>query len=80
VARAKRAQVDLPVPRSVLALPYQRRAIRERAYRMLSRLGTIDESTIRFGRDPLDGPLAEQGLPDDETAVIRMSAMVAPRD
>jgi hypothetical protein len=78
--RARIAYADLPVPRVLLADPAQRLRAREVTYRMLTKMGTVDGSTLRYVRDPLDGKLAEQGLPDDETAIIRASALVVPRD
>ncbi len=80
MARARLAHADAPIRRVALGDPAERYAIRERLYRMITRLGTVDPSSIRYARDPLDGPLAEQGLPNDEFAIVRISAMVAPHD
>lgn len=73
-----KAQADLPIPRERLSDPAARMRAREVLYRMLAKMGTV--RNIRFGRDPLDGPLAEQGLPNDETAVIRAVADVTPHN
>jgi len=75
-----KAAADLPVPRTALLDPTQRRRMRYTLYKMLTRLGRIDHATLRYFRDPTDGPLAERGLPDDDTAVVRATAHVTPRE
>lgn len=77
--RAQLAHADLPIPRELLGDPAHRLRAREITYRMLTKMGTVDGSTLRYVRDPRDGMLAEQGLPNDETAVVRALAMVQPR-
>jgi hypothetical protein len=39
-------------------------------------MGYVDKRTIRYVKDPLDGPHE----PDDATAVIRLRAMITPRN
>jgi hypothetical protein len=80
VPRASIAYAELPIPRELLDDPASRLRARETLYRMLTKLGTVDPATLRYVRDPLDGRLSEQGLPTNETAVIRLSALVVPRD
>ena len=80
MARARLAHSDVPVDRSLLGDPKVRRSVRYALYRTLLKMGRIDASTIKVGRDPLDGPLADEGLPNDTTAIVRMSAMVEPLD
>ena len=70
------AQADMPIPRERLSDPDARKRVRMLLYRMLTKLGTVRD--IRYVRDPLDGPLSEQGLPNDETAVVRAVADVTP--
>ncbi len=78
--RARLAHVDVPVPRAHLSDPARRLAVRERAYRVMSRLGDVQPVGIRYAVDPTDGPLSEHGLPDDDTAVVRMLAYVVARE
>lgn len=79
--RARLAYAEMAVPREQLAVPSARRRTRIELWQELRKLGTIDEATIRFVRDPQDGQLFELGVkPDDRTAVLRISAMVTPRD
>ena len=78
--RARPFRIDHPILRSELRDPATRKALRVHLWRQMRQAGYLDESTIRYVRDPLDTPLAEHGLPDETTAVVRMSAMVAPRD
>ena len=81
MGKAIRAQVDAPVPREDLKKPGEKAQIRIELYREMRKLGVVDEPTIRYVMDPPDGPLQERfGLPNDDTAVIRMTAFVAPRD
>ena len=77
--RARRAQADVAVPRSELGTFGKNRAIRYELWLELSKLGTPDPNTLKFGRDPSDSPLADQGYPNDEVAVIRASALVVPK-
>jgi len=72
-----RAQADLPVPRAHLDDPALRLRMRMVLFGMLSKMGTV--RNIRFARDPRDGPLAEQGLPTEEVAIVRAVADVTPR-
>lgn len=73
-----KAHADMPVPRERLADPAVRQSIREMLYRMLGKLGHVDRASIKFYRDPADGPLSEQGLPNDDTAIVRAVADVTP--
>lgn len=72
-----KAHADMPVPRQLLHDPATRLKVREMLYRMLAKMGTV--ANIQFARDPLDGPLAEQGLPNDEFAIVRAVADVTPQ-
>jgi hypothetical protein len=70
------AHADMPVDRGRLRDPAFRREIRMSLFRMLQKLGQV--RTVRYVRDPLDGPLVEQGLPSNDYAVIRAIGDVTP--
>lgn len=70
------AHVDIAVSRHALAVPVARLEIRMRLYQAaVAEFGRVRQ--IRYLRDPLDGPLAEQGLPTEETAIVRAIVDVA---
>lgn len=72
-----KAHADMLLPRRQLRDPATRKRIRMELFQTLNRMGVVRD--IRYARDPFDGPLAEQGYPTEEVAIVRAVADVTPR-